>query len=71
MYTKDMMAANQVGFDIMYPILQENLDFYQDNVILFNGLMYGGNELLQYENEFTVDGRFPCPHSRTSYPSTV
>ena len=66
-----MIAVDQVGFDIMCPILMEIPDFYLSNVVLFNGRLYGATEFLQYKNEFTINGRFPCPHSRTSYPTTV
>ena len=66
-----MKAVDQVGFDIKCPIPMEITDFYQNNVILFNSRLYGATEFLQYKNEFTVNGRFTCPHSRFSYPSTV
>ena len=71
LYTNDMKAVDQVGFDIKCPIPMEITDFYQNNVILFNSRLYGATEFLQYKNEFTINGRFPCPHSRTSYPTTV
>ena len=42
-YTDAMRAVDQIGYDLICPISNEIPEPIEDNIIIFNGHLYDGN----------------------------